>query len=87
MESNQENNFEMRKKFLNFLMKLIKKPVQIKTFQGADIGGTIRSVDYDLSNIHLGNMQTPIGIIPEALIRTNDVLFIKYSIDKVNKKV
>ncbi|RNA28545.1 neuroendocrine 7B2 [Brachionus plicatilis] len=86
MKSNQENNFEIKKYLLNFMMKLIKKPVQIKTFHGGNISDTIRSVDYDLNNIHISKMLTPIGIQPEALIMANDGVFIKYSIDKINKK-
>lgn len=80
--SQMNMNFEMRKKFLFFIMKMVDKKMIISTFKGADTSGILRSADINLRNWHFLNVNTPIGIQTETFIRGNDIVFIKYSFRK-----
>jgi gem associated protein 7 len=76
----QKNRTELRKRFLNVIEFMENKPIQIETFQGATVNGVFRSADYEFTNLHLHTLSTPIGSVPEALVRTSDVVTIKFSI-------
>lgn len=77
MTLNQVKSFEMRKKFLQFILKTVNKNVEINTFHGSDIFGLLRSIDYDIGTIHLSNFDTPVGKFSEGLVRGTDIIVIK----------
>jgi len=54
------------------------KPVEITTFQGPLVIGNFRSVDFDILNFHFHLLETPIGCIPEAVIRASDIIKISF---------
>lgn len=70
----------LREKYLKVLEYMENKPIEISTYQGANVTGVLRSVDYETFNLHIKDLKTPIGCLPEALIRTSDALTVKFSI-------
>jgi hypothetical protein len=40
--------------------------------------GTFRSMDSDGEQVHVGAMETPLGVVPEALLRASDLLTITF---------
>lgn len=83
MESlSQDERALMRERFLNVLKFMENRNVEIETYKGARINGEFRSTDYNFSNFHVHNLNTPIGIVPEALIRSSDVVSIKFALEK-----
>ena len=42
------------------------------------VTGTYRSMDADGSQVHLGQMATPMGELPEALLRGSDIVTITF---------
>ena len=70
----------LREKYLRMLERMDNKPVEIATYQGARVNGILRSIDYETTNVHVHNLNTPIGCLPEALVRASDILTIKFSI-------
>ena len=82
--SSQEFEIEkraiQRERFIEVLELMEDKKIEIDTYKGASVTGIFRSIDYGISNIHVNSLQTPIGCIPEALIRTSDIVKIKYQI-------
>jgi gem associated protein 7 len=70
----------LRERFLRMLKSMENKELTIETYQGACVQGKFRSIDYDIANVHVSDLQTPIGIMPEALIRYTDILSIKFTL-------
>ena len=79
-DEQQECRALLREKYLNVLEHMADKQIDIATYQGAHVNGLLRSIDYETTNLHVHNLNTPIGCVPEALIRTSDVLNIKFEI-------
>ena len=79
MEIKQKQRAVLRERFLKMLKCMENKHIEIDTFNGAQVRGQFRSVDYDISNIHVNNLMTPIGCVPEALVRTFDIVAIKFT--------
>jgi gem associated protein 7 len=74
----QKQRAILRERFLKMLKYMENKHIDIDTFKGAQVSGSFRSVDYDISNVHVNNLITPIGCVPEALVRTSDIVAIKF---------
>lgn len=77
-EMEQTKRAMMRGKFLSMLKSMENQSVDIQTYRGACVTGKFRSVDYNMHNIHVHDLSTPIGLVPEALIRTSDIVTIKF---------
>ncbi len=82
LEIKQYERAVLREKFLNIIEWMESKQIVIETYQGALVTGTFRAVDYDFTNIHVSSLATPIGSVPEALVRTSDIISIKCLINK-----
>lgn len=80
-EVKQNQRAILREKFLKMLKQMENKKLTIQTYNGACVNGTFRSCDYDILNVHVSNLHTPIGTVPEALVRVNDIVFMKFSLD------
>jgi gem associated protein 7 len=79
---NQQNDRSiLRERFLRVLEYMENKPIEIETYQGSTVTGNFRSIDYDITNMHINNLMTPIGCVPEALIRISDVVTVKFEIN------
>ena len=76
----QEQRALLRSRFLRMLNYMENKKMTIETYQGASVFGNFRSIDYDITNIHVSNLETPIGLMPEAIVRYSDILKIKFQI-------
>ena len=76
-ESEQYKRTQRRLKFLSLVEWLENKQVVMETYKGADVNGVFRSADYEFANIHVHSLNTPIGLVPEAIIRTSDIVSIK----------
>lgn len=81
-EMKQNERAILREKFLRMFKYLQDKEssIEISTYQGANVNGTFRSIDYDISNLHVKNLKTPIGFVPEALLRTSDIVYFKFAL-------
>ncbi len=76
----QQKRAILRERFLKMLTYIENKPLEIDTYRGATVSGTFRSIDYDIANMHLNNLITPIGCMSEAILRTSDIVKFKFSI-------
>lgn len=71
----------LRERFLLMLNYMENKQLTIQTYQGACVEARFRSIDYEITNMHVSKLQTPIGLMPEALIRYSDISSFKFSLD------
>ena len=77
----QRDRSILRERFLNVLDYMENKPIELETSEGSTVAGIFRSIDYDITNMHINNLMTPIGCVPEALIRITDVVTVKFEIN------
>jgi gem associated protein 7 len=78
----QKQRAIMREKFLEMLGHMENRALTIQTYRGACVSGNFRSADYNILNWHVSNLNTPIGTVPEALLRTQDIVCIKFNMDE-----
>ena len=76
----QQNRAILRERFLRMLNYMENKTLEVDTYNGAKVSGNFRSIDFDISNMHLHNLMTPIGCVPEAILRTSDIVKFKFSV-------
>ena len=77
----QKDRTKLRERFLKVLNFMENKKILIETFQGSNVNGVFRSIDYDITSIHVKNLETPIGCVPEALVRVNDVITVSFDLN------
>lgn len=85
-EAEREKRALLRLQFLNVLKYMENHKVEIQTYRGASVSGVFRSTDYNLTNIHINNLNTPIGVVPEALIRASDIVYIHLNLKEKNNE-
>ena len=86
--SKQENRVALRSRFLNVLEYLQKNktisPIQLDFHREASLTAThCLSVDSTFSQIQVQDLETPIGRMPTALIRTNDLTAVSFTIPSI----
>ena len=71
----------LRQRFLSMLSALSEdQQLQIRMYEGASVTAKDRSIDNDILNLHVHDLQTPIGVVPEALLRINDISSIEFTV-------
>jgi gem associated protein 7 len=80
LESDQNDLAMLRQKTLQMFKWLKNKPVKFQMHKGASVKANYRAVDYDILNIQVSNLETPIGKMPEALLRVNDITFFEFKL-------
>lgn len=81
----QEKRAELRTRFLNVLEYLKANPtlpsIELDFHRESSLtAASCLSIDSTFSQILVQDLQTPIGLMPTALIRTNDLTAISFSI-------
>lgn len=79
-EENQKINFKYREEFLHFLNCCQGKDATIHMYEcSRNLKCHIEAFDPQLKYIAVSNLTTPIGIEKNAIIRTSDLIAVKYS--------
>jgi hypothetical protein len=92
LEEEQYHRTFLRERFLNMFKYLsnnnknanssnFEKNIQFNMFQGACVNAKFKSIDYDILNIHVTDLQTPIGCVPQALLRYNDIVSFSFKLE------
>lgn len=64
----------LRRRFLETLVAMRNQKVQFSMHGGTNVEATFEASDIDILLLHVSNLQTPIGVQPEALLRCSDVI-------------
>jgi hypothetical protein len=80
LESDQNDRTLLREKALKMFKWLKNKPVKFQMHRGALVKANYRAVDYDILNIQVSSLETPIGQLPEAILRVNDITFFEFKL-------
>jgi hypothetical protein len=79
-DSDRNDRAFLRERALHMFKWLKNKPVEFQMYKGALVKANYRTVDYDILNMHVSNLETPIGQLPEALLRVNDITFFEFKL-------
>ncbi|CAF1341276.1 unnamed protein product [Didymodactylos carnosus] len=83
--SSQEHRSELREKFLNVLQHLYSSSspsVQLDFHREASLTAKYSASDSSFSQLLVQDLQTPIGVMTNALIRTNDLTALNFTLVK-----
>ncbi|XP_071380346.1 gem-associated protein 7 [Centroberyx affinis] len=79
LQKEQRARSVLRESFLRCLISMTNKKVQFHMYEKVKVEATFGASDIDVLNFQVSDLQTPIGVQKEALIRCQDV--ISYSFD------
>ncbi|KAJ8669949.1 hypothetical protein QAD02_001208 [Eretmocerus hayati] len=80
-EEKQKARAFLRERFLRVVTGIIGKPAKFHLYENTTVCAEFRGCDIDFLELYVKNLTTPLGTIPEAILRTNDVIF--FEVDKV----
>ena len=75
-EDEQAENARQALVYMNVLQYMMGCRVTAQLYERTTVSGTLRAVKGDSSEIILGDMQTFIGTVPNAIVRMSDVISI-----------
>ena len=75
-DSIQQSRAFLRERFLRALFAVSNKPCTFRMYEKTVVNATFRSTDIETTAFQVSNLMTPMGVLPEALIRASDVLTI-----------
>lgn len=71
---NQEARAFLRERFLRIITGIVGKKAKFNLYENSHVTGEFRGSDIDCLELFVRNLETPLGIIPEAILRTNDII-------------
>ena len=74
LEDQQNTRASLRDKFLRLLFASCNKPACFSMHERTLVQGIFRGTDIDMENLQVSELQTPMGVLSEALLRSSDVL-------------
>lgn len=73
-EHEQKSRSLLRERYLRSVKAFYDNPVEFKMHERTSVSAIFRATDIEMENLQVSQLQTPIGIVPEALLRSSDVL-------------
>ena len=74
IEDEQNARAFLRERFLRVLFASYNKPACFSMHEKTQVQAIFRGTDIDMENVQVSELQTPIGVLPEAMLRSSDVL-------------
>ncbi|KAG7205503.1 hypothetical protein KM043_007485 [Ampulex compressa] len=73
-EEKQRARAFLRERFLRVVTGIVGKQAEFHMYENTRVSGEFRGCDVDCLEVFVRNLQTPLGKIPEAILRSNDVI-------------
>ncbi|KAK2894963.1 hypothetical protein QQF64_011941 [Cirrhinus molitorella] len=73
-EEEQRLRSELRERFLRTLLLMTDKQVQFDMFEKVRVRARFGASDIDVLNFQVSDLETPLGVQKEALLRCHDVI-------------
>ena len=73
-EDEQKVGAYLRERFLRSIFAAYNKPVCFLMQEKTQVEAIFRATDIDMENFEVSELQTPMGVVSEALLRSSDVL-------------
>lgn len=75
IEDEQNARAFLRERFLRTVFATYNKAACFSMHEKTQVEGIFRATDIDMEHFQISALQTPMGVLPEALLRSSDVLF------------
>ena len=72
-QSKQETRTFLRERYLRLMAAINDQYADINMYGKTKVSGTLRAMDINVQSVQISNLQTPIGVIPEAALRLGDI--------------
>ncbi|KAF3425097.1 hypothetical protein E2986_03665 [Frieseomelitta varia] len=79
----QEARAFLRERFLRIITGIVGKRVKFHLYENTRVSAEFRGSDVDHLEMYVRNLETPLGTIPEAVLRTNDIIYL--DVNDINK--
>ncbi|CAO2626644.1 Gem-associated protein 7 [Lemmus lemmus] len=64
----------LRERYLRSLLAMVGHPVSFTLHEGVHVTAHFGATDLDVANFYVSQLQTPIGVQAEALLRCSDII-------------
>ncbi|KAL1769079.1 gem-associated protein 7 [Sigmodon hispidus] len=64
----------LRERYLRSLLAMVGQPVSFTLHEGVHVRAQFGATDLDVANFYVSQLQTPIGVQAEALLRCSDII-------------
>ena len=78
-ESKQEKRTFLRERFLRLMAALNNQEADIAMYEKTFVSGVIQAMDINVHSLHVSDLKTPMGVLPDATLRLSDTLSITIS--------
>ncbi|CAL1679959.1 unnamed protein product [Lasius platythorax] len=69
----------LRERFLRVLTGIAGKQAEFYLHENTRVSGEFRGCDVECSEIFVKDLKTPMGTIPEAILRSGDIIYLDIS--------
>jgi hypothetical protein len=83
-QSKQETRTFLRERYLRLMAAINDQNADINMYGKTKVTGTLKAMDINVQSLQISNLQTPIGVIPDATLRLGDIRTISISELKQN---
>nr|XP_036861384.1 gem-associated protein 7 isoform X1 [Manis javanica] len=70
----QQARAALRERYLRSLLAMVGHPVSFTLHEGVHVTAHFGATDLDVANFYVSQLQTPIGVQAEALLRCSDII-------------
>ncbi|XP_026571306.1 gem-associated protein 7 [Pseudonaja textilis] len=74
LEEEQEARVALRERYLRSLLAMAGQPVNFTMYEKVNVTAFFGASDIDILNFHVSQLQTPLGVQREALLRCSDII-------------
>lgn len=64
----------LRERYLRSLLAMVGRPVSFTLHEGVHVTALFGATDLDVANFYVSQLQTPIGVQADALLRCSDII-------------
>lgn len=65
----------LRERFLRFITGIIGKQAEFHLYENTKVSGEFNGCDVECCEIFVKNLETPIGKLPDAILRNTDIIY------------
>lgn len=72
----QEARAFLRERFLRVITGIVGKQARFHLYENTKVSAEFRGCDVDCLEAYVRNLETPLGKIPDAILRTIDIIYL-----------
>ncbi|XP_069765843.1 gem-associated protein 7 [Narcine bancroftii] len=76
----QQSRTVLRERFLQTLIAMTGKPLVFTMYEQVNVTATFTASDIDILNFQVSDLQTPLGVQTEALLRCTDIIAYSFNL-------